>query len=304
MANNMTLDEQTALTALEARIRTLLPGEYQDCYDGVQPVSMGSASLKYGDDGRVAWNEMWESFCDLAMAGGPPHKGTLLEPGTVADVVAQPDRYKEVVDEICRGIYLVSDLAAKPSTVPGWVDVQGESPAMVDWLVRAITMENVSVRGEGKVICLPCGPHYRIEKEIKNVITVAAKTCHYWSGHMWSGQQRDIQNLFATMELTSPLLRPALATDATASRNAAMAIGNATGLRPSDGHAPGWAGLECPDVRSAIWMMRALVASNILSRREGTTLFVPVNPVADPDGGTVSRALEQIHRFAGARNLL
>ena len=29
-------------------------------------------------------------------------------------------------------------------------------------------------------------------------------------------------------------------------------------------------------------MMRALVASNVLARREGTVLFVPVNPAADP----------------------
>ena len=31
-------------------------------------------------------------------------------------------------------------------------------------------------------------------------------------------------------------------------------------------------------------MMRALVASNVLARREGTVLFVPVNPSIDPRG--------------------
>ena len=35
-------------------------------------------------------------------------------------------------------------------------------------------------------------------------------------------------------------------------------------------------------------MMRALVASNVLSRREGTTLFVPVNSVTDPTGTSSS----------------
>ena len=44
----------------------------------------------------------------------------------------------------------------------------------------------------------------------------------------------------------------------------------------------GWVGIECPDVHSAIWMMRALVVSNILARREATTLFVPVNPSRIP----------------------
>jgi hypothetical protein len=64
--------EQTELGTLNQRIRTLLPEQYQDRYEDVQPISMGSAGLKYGRDGMVAWNEMWGSFCDLAMAGGHP----------------------------------------------------------------------------------------------------------------------------------------------------------------------------------------------------------------------------------------
>ena len=85
------VDDQEALAALEFRLRTMLPEEYQDCYEDVQPVSMGSAGLKYGSDGKVAWNEMWATFCDLAMAGGPPHKGTLLEPGAQAEIDANAD---------------------------------------------------------------------------------------------------------------------------------------------------------------------------------------------------------------------
>ena len=73
--------DRRALEALDARLRTLLPEEYRDVYEDVQPISMGSAGLKYDADGQVAWDQMWGSFCDLAMAGGPPHKGTLLEPG-------------------------------------------------------------------------------------------------------------------------------------------------------------------------------------------------------------------------------
>ena len=91
----MSLEDHAALSALEVRLKTILPEQYQDCYEDVQPVSMGSAGLKYGSDGKVAWNEMWATFCDLAMAGGPPHKGTLLEPGSPAEIDAQPDRYRE-----------------------------------------------------------------------------------------------------------------------------------------------------------------------------------------------------------------
>src|SRR5215213_3663574 len=71
--------EAMALAELDARLKTILPENYQDSYEDLQPVPMRSAGLKYDGDGRVAWNEIWTSFCDLAMAGGPPHKGTLLE---------------------------------------------------------------------------------------------------------------------------------------------------------------------------------------------------------------------------------
>ena len=76
-----TVVDRRALEALEVRLRAILPEEYQDDYEAVQPVSMGSAGLKYGADGKVAWNEIWATFCDLAMAGGPPHRGTLLSRG-------------------------------------------------------------------------------------------------------------------------------------------------------------------------------------------------------------------------------
>ena len=86
------LKKRSPLDELEFRLKTILPEEYQESYEEVQPVSMGSAALKYGRDGKVAWNDIWNTFCDLAMAGGPPHKGMLLEPASVADIEAQPER--------------------------------------------------------------------------------------------------------------------------------------------------------------------------------------------------------------------
>ena len=76
----MDANVQEAIETLDLRLKTLLPEEYRDAYEDVQPISMGSAALKFDVHGRVAWDQIWGSFCDLAMAGGPPHKGTLLEP--------------------------------------------------------------------------------------------------------------------------------------------------------------------------------------------------------------------------------
>jgi hypothetical protein len=51
-------------------------------------------------------------------------------------------------------------------------------------------------------------------------------------------------------------------------------------------------------------MMRALVATNVLARREETTLFVPVNPASDSDGGSVVKSVIRIYGFAAARGIL
>src|SRR5579862_7274945 len=97
-------DRNEEYRVFKTRLKILLPEEYQERYEDVKPVSMGSAGLKFASNGRVAWDEMWASFCDLALAGGPPHRGKLLEPATKAEISAEPGRYQQAVDEICRGI--------------------------------------------------------------------------------------------------------------------------------------------------------------------------------------------------------
>lgn len=307
-----TSPEEQAFAALESRLKAILPKEYQERYNDVKPVSMGSASLKFGADGRVAWDEIWGSFCDLAMAGGPPHKGSLLEPGTTSEISKQPEQYQQVVEEITRGIRMATVLPARTSPHAGWVAVECENEAMSGWLMRAIVMENVSACCDGKVLLLPAGPAYRLEKEIKNVITSIAKTSHYWIDHMWSAQQQKIAQLFEKMATELPLQQPARADDPgfhagtqeSLSHTLAAAIQQKTGLCSSTHSYTGWLGLECKDVRPAVWMMRALVASNVLSRREGTVLFVPVNTALDPQGDAVVQRIMEIHRMARAQGVL
>jgi len=300
-----TLEERRALSVLEHRIRTILPEEYQDSYQDVEPVSMGSAGLKFGLDGRVAWNDIWGSFCDLAMAGGPPHKGKLLMPATRDEVEAEPARYAHVTDEICRGIGLVTGLAVRPSPVAGWVRINCDSAVTAGWLARAIVMENVSARCEDAALDLPAGPGFQVEKEIKNVITAIAKTAHYWHAHVWTARQNVIAALFARISLESPLIQPAVVghdfeaeMDHVLSRKISAKIFAATGLIPWHVRCAGWVGAVCPSVKTAIWMMRALVVSNVFARREDTVLFVPVNPKTDPSGAIASTAVSKVYGLA------
>jgi hypothetical protein len=182
---------------------------------------------------------------------------------------------------------------------------------MAGWLVRAITMENVAVRVSGASVELPASPAFRLDKEIKNVVTVIAKTSHYWLGHMPRWQQRAIAALFRTLDAGMPLITPAggadeLHTDGGRSLLKALAdrVRERTGLRMSHHKYAGWLGLDCPSVRGAIWMMRALVVSNVLARREGITLFVPVNAVQDAGGARVADTVSRVHELAAARGAL
>ena len=277
----VTLDAaRVALDQLDARLRILLPEQYQESYESVKPVSMGTAGLKFAPNGTVAWDEIWQSFCDLAMAGGPPHKGALLAPGVAPEIAAQQESYDAIVDEICRGIWLAADLPAQGDTHPGWVRVQCHSATMADWLTRAIVMENVAARSSGVMLYLPAAPHFRLEKEIKNVVTVIAKTAHYWMGHMSRSQKALIADLFMTMARESPLIEPA-----------------------TDGWTK-WREVPCASVSAAVWMMRALVAFNVVARREQQTLFVPIDDEHDPGGAIVADAIARVHQLAELRGVL
>jgi sirohydrochlorin cobaltochelatase len=303
----MSDEDSRIFDELERRLRTLLPEEYQDRYDDVQPVSMGTAGVRYGPGGRIAWDQMWGSFCDLAMAGGPPHKGTLLLPGAPEEIAANRPRYDAVVAEICRAIGMVTELTAAPAPAPGWVRMECPTRGMAGWLVRAISMENVAVRADSAFLELPAGPGYRDLKEVKNVITVIAKTAHYWTGHMPVIQRQSIADLLEGMNEESPLVTPEYAADdstlAALSRRIADRIVPEAGLR-TDGAGGVWLGIECATVRAAVWMMRLMVTVNVLSRREGTALFVPVNPVIDPDGEIVAGSLAIVQRLARAKGIL
>jgi hypothetical protein len=161
----------------------ILPPRYRDG-KAVSAAPMGTATMRYTDDGQVAWNEMWTGYCELALAGGPPHRGDLLEPVSPDDVRADRDAYERVVKEIERGFQLVTGLPTVHSEKLGWVGLRCESEEMALWLLRAIVVENVCVRRERNVLFFPAGPMFTMDREIKNVITVVAKTHHYWTEHI------------------------------------------------------------------------------------------------------------------------
>lgn len=176
-------------------LAAILPGRYANG-GAISAAPMAAAPLVYDEDGRVAWDKLWggddpnNPFCALALAGGPPHRGELLEPVTPAAVAGDPAKYGRVLAELTRAIQMTTGLPTQLSAAAGWIGVRCDSEEMAIWLLRAIVVENISVRREGPVLFLPAGPDFRLEHEIKNVVTALAKTHHYWQEHLYARNGR------------------------------------------------------------------------------------------------------------------
>jgi sirohydrochlorin cobaltochelatase len=161
----------------------------------VSAAPMPAAPLVYDETGGVAWDKLWGAddpaspFCELALAGGPPHRGTLLEPVTPEEAKADWSGYCRVLDELTRAITLATKLHVVRTQALGWIGVQCDSEEMALWLLRAIVVENISVRREGSVLYLPVGPAFRVESEVRNIVTALAKTHHYWKEHLLANAQ-------------------------------------------------------------------------------------------------------------------
>jgi sirohydrochlorin cobaltochelatase len=142
---------------------------------------MAAAPLVYNDDQTVAWERMWDSFCVLASAGGPPHRATRLEPQPDSDPTSAA--YRSAVAEIVRGIHLVSGLTAHPAQT-GWIAIECGQASKARWLSEQINQENVASFAQETRCFVPVGERFTLKGEIKNVVTAVAKTTHYWSDHL------------------------------------------------------------------------------------------------------------------------
>jgi sirohydrochlorin cobaltochelatase len=149
---------------------------------------MSSAPFLWQEDGRPDWGRMWTTFCELALHGGPPQRGPdnpLREP---AGDGAGCDR--EMLAEMRRGIWETTGLYAE-SSEPGWLSVTCDSPEMATWMGEAIVLENVAARVDDDRLLLPAGPGYQLKDEVKSIITVVAKTHHYWQAHVTGASGRE-----------------------------------------------------------------------------------------------------------------
>lgn len=184
------LSETNEYEQMKSKIDAILPPRYQGRTDEVSASPMSAADLLFDDEGAVLWDQIFgvddpnNPYCELALAGGPAHRGELLEAVDGHVCLADPGKYAAALDECGRGINMITGMGIVESAIPGWVGVQCDSEEMALWLLRAIIVENVMVRREEDAIFLPVGPHYTLKDQIKSIVTVTAKTWHYWIEHI------------------------------------------------------------------------------------------------------------------------
>ena len=167
---------ETLLAALPAERREIV-----DPRPTPRSAPMASAPFVWRADGRPDWGAMWTSFCELALFGGPPHRGP--ESALVAGGVAAPaEAGIDAVAEIRRGIWETTGLYSEPAA-PGWLAITCDSPRMAAWLCATIILENVDARCDEERLLVPADPGFRLTDQVKSVVTVVAKTHHYWSAH-------------------------------------------------------------------------------------------------------------------------
>jgi sirohydrochlorin cobaltochelatase len=148
--------------------------------------AMSSAPFLWQEDGRPDWGSMWTTFCDLALYGGPPQRGPDSALRAPSGAAAGSDG--TMLAEMRRGIWETTGLYAE-SGEPGWLAVTCDTPTMAAWMCAAIILENVDARVDDDRLMLPAGPDYELKDQVKSIITVVAKTHHYWQAHI-AGAER------------------------------------------------------------------------------------------------------------------
>ena len=135
-----------ARAGIDQRFSPIVPLVPSPAMSGTPAPAMGRAPFVYDTTGRPHWSSMWESFCELALFGGPPHRGpvsALRVKDARAPAATRSRQRREEFDavaEIRRGIEETTGLPTAPAE-PGWLAVTCESARMAAWLCAVIILK-------------------------------------------------------------------------------------------------------------------------------------------------------------------
>lgn len=152
----------------------------------VQTEGMAAAEMTVDEEGRPDWAAMWESFCELAYFGGPPHRGpdSILRASSRAlEIPAPVPGEFDPIAEIRRGIFMTTGLFSEPAG-EGWLAITCRTRQQAAWMCACIILENVDARLDDEDrLLVPASADFTMKDQVKSVITVVAKVAHYWQMH-------------------------------------------------------------------------------------------------------------------------
>ena len=145
--------------------------------------AMSSAPFVWREDGRPDWARMWTTFCELALYGGPPHRGPEQR---AAGAERRGGRGSDaaMLAEMRRGIWETTGLYAESGAAGLARRHVRHRPRWPPGCARP-SSSRMSTRGSTRIgLLVPAGPDYQLKDEVKSIITVVAKTHHYWQAHV------------------------------------------------------------------------------------------------------------------------
>lgn len=140
---------------------------------------MKAAEMVYDENGNPQWDKMWSVYCNLAAEGGPSHRADVDKISFPGNKFTYNDSVKS---EILRGLTLLNAKVYKITDI-GEIYIDLFFPKKADWFSKIINLENVESKSEDRYLVLPWSGEYKIDKEVKSVVTVWGKASHYWKEH-------------------------------------------------------------------------------------------------------------------------
>lgn len=143
---------------------------------------MAAAPIVYDDSGKVAWDKMWDSYCNLAKEGGPSHRGKDQSIIKKSHITPETEEYRAAMNEALRGVGLIVPYKLSEDN-DGWITLELETSNKAKWFNEVINEENVEAKQNGKTILLPINDDFDVTHDVKSIITVVGKAHHYWKIH-------------------------------------------------------------------------------------------------------------------------
>jgi hypothetical protein len=141
--------------------------------------------MQYDEQGRPAWDQMWATYCGLAgHEGGRPHRpaDNRVEFPAAPDTAAAA--YRQNVEELCRGILMLTGYPAMGEGWQGRVGFLCRTPLEASYLAAQINNEGVDAEVDNLLVYVPVSEHFTVPVEIKSILTAIGKVHHYWREHL------------------------------------------------------------------------------------------------------------------------